>query len=183
MDMIGLELGELHLLDEMGNNVGVGNSDQERQARGSIRMVGDYLRRLKEMGLYDKTTVIITSDHGDWRASMGEPTESTEPILLYKPAGEPAFKGVRESDAPVSHADFQASVLDAMGVDYSSYGVTYSAYGEDDARIRNFYHITHDDHSRIRSLMKYEISGDVLDFDNWRFTGQIWETNYNNDLR
>ena len=147
------------------------------------RDLGDDLRRLKEMGLYEKTAVIITSDHGDWRASMGEPTESTEPILLYKPAGEPAFKGVRESDAPVSHADFQASVLDAMGVDYSSYGVTYSAYGEDDARIRNFYHITHDDHSRIRSLMKYEISGDVLDFDNWRFTGQIWETNYNNDLR
>ena len=170
-------------LDEMGNNVGVGNSDQERQARGSMRMVGDYLRRLKEMGLYEKTTVIITSDHGDWRASMGEPAESTEPILLYKPAGELAFEGVRESSAPVSHADFQASVLDAMGVDYSNYGVTYSAYGEDDARIRNFYHITHDDHSRIRSLMKYEISGDVLDFDNWRFTGQIWETNYNNDLR
>ena len=170
-------------LDEMGNNVGVGNSDQERQARGSMRMVGDYLRRLKEMGLYEKTAVIITSDHGDWRASMGEPTESTEPILLYKPAGELAFEGVRESSAPVSHADFQASVLDAMGADYSSYGATYSEYGEDDARIRNFYHITHDDHSRIRSLMKYEISGDVLDFDNWRFTGQVWETNYNNDLR
>ena len=170
-------------LDEMGNNVGVGNSDQQRQARGSMRMVGDYLRRLKEMGLYDKTAVIITSDHGDWRASMGEPTESTEPILLYKPAGELAFEGVRESSAPVSHADFQASVLDAMGADCSSYGATYSAFGEDDARIRNFYHITHDDHSRIRSLMKYEISGDVLDFDNWRFTGQVWETNYNNDLR
>ena len=170
-------------LDEMSNNVGVGNSDQQRQARGSMRMVGDYLRRLKEMGLYDKTAVIITSDHGDWRASMGEPTESTEPILLCKPAGELAFEGVRESSAPVSHADFQASVLDAMGADCSSYGATYSAFGEDDARIRNFYHITHDDHSRIRSLMKYEISGDVLDFDNWRFTGQVWETNYNNDLR
>lgn len=170
-------------LDETGRDIGIGNSDQERQARGSMRMVGYYLQKLKELGLYDKATIIITSDHGDWRASMEAPDETTEPILLYKPAGEQSFEGVRQSDAPVSHADFQATVLAAMGADHSNYGATYSEYGEEDERVRNFYQITHDENAHIHALLKYEIIGDVLNFDDWHFTGQVWETNYNNNLR
>lgn len=174
-------------IDENGNDVGLDNSDQERQARGSMRIVGEYLGKLKALGLYDDATIIITSDHGDWSASMDMPSESTEPILLVKPAGvESNGDGLEVSNAPVSHADFHASVLEAMGADsglYGKYGYTYDDIDEGMERTRTFYHIFHDlKEAKIRGWLKYEINGDVLDFSNWSFTGDMWEANYTNVL-
>ena len=173
-------------IDENGDDVGLDNSDQERQARGITRIVGEYLQDMKSLGVYDDATIIITSDHGDWYASMEMPTESTEPILLVKPSGSGSEEGIKSSNAPVSHADFHASVLKAMGASadvYSKYGYTYEEIGEDMQRTRTFYHIFHDLHeAKIRGWLKYEITGDVTDFSNWTYTGDMWETDYTNVL-
>lgn len=167
-------------IDENGWDIGADGSDQMRQARGSLRVVGDYLARLKELGLYDDATIIITSDHGDWYPSMDLPTETTEPILLYKPSGAGGSDGLMRSEAPVSHANFQATVLKAMGLDSSGYEPAYDQIAENDRVERKFFHIRHDQNAHIHGLLEYVIDGDVLDFSNWSFTGREWVTDYSN---
>lgn len=170
------------VLDENGVYVGTGASDQLTQARGVLHIVDTYLGMLKDLGLYDSATVMIMSDHGDWQASMDMPTFEIEPILLYKPANS-AVQGMSVSSAPTSHTDFHGTVLEAMGAQHDAYPSTYASIAEGAQRIRPFYHITHDDNSFIKSLLRYEIDGDVLDFANWHYTGDVWPCDYDNDLK
>lgn len=161
------------IVDENGDYVGEGNSSKEQQARGVLRMVDTYLQDMKELGIYDGATIIVTADHGDWVASLDLPDTVTSPIMLVK---EPHAEStpVAVSAAPVSHADFFATVLEAMGQDASDYESTFSEHAEGEQRVRDFYYITHDESATIKSLLGYRIEGDVLDFENWLFTGSVW---------
>ena len=149
-----------------------------------------------ELGVYDDATIIITSDHGDWTPSMELPTESTEPILLVKRAGENGatwedlqasdsdaqfVAGLLVSDSAVSQAEFQGTVLAAMGLHDDAFPTTYDTEFAAD-RVRPFYHILHGETARIYGLLGYEIQGEVTDFNNWTYTDQIWEMDWNNNL-
>ena len=169
--------------DENMNFVGEGKSTQVKQAIGCMKIVDAYLRELKDMGLYDDATIIITSDHGDWVGSMDKPNYATEPIMLVKESGADSSKPISVSLAPVSHKDFHATVLDAMGLDYANYGTRFEDVAEDAARERYMFQITHESNSHIRSLLLYYINGDVRDFANWTYSGKEWLTDYDNNLQ
>lgn len=158
--------------DEEMNNIGAGNASKESQAVGCMRIVEAYLRQLKELGVYDNSTIIITSDHGDWEASMDLPKDVTSPILLVKKANAPR-DSVMISDSPVSHQDLFGTVFSAMGLKSEDFKTSYDDVFPSD-RPRPFYQIATDESSHIRKLYGYEIEGDVLDFDNWRYTGVDW---------
>lgn len=162
-----------YTINDKGEYVGEGNSSKEMQATGSMLMASTYLRYMKDAGVYDDATIVITADHGDWAASMDLPAETTSPILLVKES-HAGFDPIRVSHAPVSHADYFATVLNAMGQDYAKYGEPFDAHVEGENRVRDFYYITHDSNSQVRSLLGYEIIGDVLDYGNWSFTGEVW---------
>jgi len=68
-----------------------------------------YFNRMKELGVYDNSTIIITADHGI-RSRVPETT-----ALLIKPKGS---TGALELDTvtELSHKYFQASILDAAGL-------------------------------------------------------------------
>ena len=162
-----------YTINDKGEYVGEGNSSKEMQATGALLMASTYLRYMKDAGVYDDATIVITADHGDWAASMDLPTEATSPILLVKKP-RAGFDPIKVSHAPVSHADYFATVLNAMGQEYTKYGEPFDAHAEEESRVRDFYYITHDSNSQVRSLLGYEINGDALDFGNWTFTGEVW---------
>ena len=162
-----------YCVDETGTDVGSGNSTLEAQAVGSMRMVSDYLRMLKDLGVYDSSTIVITADHGEWVSSPDLPTDVTTPIALVKEAN--AGDGdVVESKSPVSHEDLFGTVYSAMGVESDEFTTRYSDSFEED-RPRFVYQIGVDDRAHIRNLFGYEVIGDVLDFSNWNYTGLQWE--------
>ena len=162
-----------YTLNSEGEFVGEGEATKEGQAIGAMGIVSYYLEELKDMGLYDNATVIITADHGDWEASMDLPDMATSPIMLYK-APHAGSDPVKVSDAPISHSDYFGTVLDAVGQDYAKYGTRFTDHAEDEHRVRDFYYLTHDADAQIRSLLGYTIDGDVNDFSNWTFTGDVW---------
>ena len=166
-------------IDENGEYVGEGNSSQEQQARGSLRMVSTYLEEMKELGVFDDATIIVTADHGDWEASLEAPDEVTSPIILVKPP-HAELNPVQVSESPVSHADFFATILQAMGQDASGYGDTIYDQAEGEQRVRDFYHITHDAGSIIKSVIGYRIGADALNFDDWELTGDTWPCDIQN---
>ena len=104
----------------------------EETIRGLIVICEEYLSQLKELGVYDDATVIITADHGSWYGN------DPQPILFVKKAGE-TQEQMKVNSAPVSLGDFQATILSLIGEDYSEYGTSIFDWKEGDERARTVY--------------------------------------------
>ena len=160
-----------YVIDENGVDIGYGKSTRDKQARGSMRMVGDYLDQLKKLGVYDQTTIIITADHGNYYHISTPLKEPATPIMLVKPANAPD-KPLETSDVAVAAGDTMPTVLTALGADVGEYGVPmWELTDPDRARI---YLMTTSDGSHDQEILEYEISGDALDMANWKLTGRSW---------
>lgn len=164
-----------YTMDENAQFVGEGASSMEAQSLGSIAIVSEYVRQLKELGLYEDATVIVTADHGYWYSEPGVIDAPTSPLMMVKPACDAAqaARPLAVSSAPVSHLDFPATVIDAMGGNGAAYGQTvWQAEGE--GRERRYYMTSNDgwDDTVIREFV---VSGDAMDFGNWSLTGREWD--------
>ena len=171
---------EPFLVDENGINVSPFNTTEERQTQGSFLMVGEYLNQLKELGLYDDATIIVTADHGEWYYTAEHLKSPSCPIMMVKPGHQTAEEAAAPlvfSDVPVSHDDFQSTVLQSMGASdevVSAYGTSILDL-DDSPRIRTYITSrwnTPDDRTEI--MDEYEIDGYALDINNWTYTGRTW---------
>ena len=166
-------------LNENAQSMGDGNSTLIRQARGSLTIVSEYLEQMKELGVYDSSTIIVTADHGNWYLTE-QIDHATSPIMLVKPscaeAGDRAASRapLAVSEMPVSHFDFQATVIDAVGGDASAFGQTVFE-SDDPDRVRHYFMTAVRSDQTYVAIKEFEIRGDALDFGNWTLTGREWE--------
>lgn len=167
-----------YVLDENGL-LSDGESTLEQQTQGTFAILDEYLRELKELGVYDDATIIVTADHGIWYPTTEIISEPSTPLCLVKPAssGEPTAP-CQVSLAPVSQDDFHPTVIEAVGGDKSKYGegMTYFDVPEGEGRVRHYDMTRYPDDtlSRFNELDRFEISGDARDFDSWRLTDVKW---------
>lgn len=148
-----------------------GETTLDQQSLGSLLIVENYMDELKRLGVYDKTTIIVTADHGEWYLTDKPIERTSTPIMLVKPAqtAQEASEPMKVSYAPTGHLDYPATVIDAVGGDASRYGPT--VFEADDAdRPRYFWWPTSDGKDLI-DLIEYKVRGNALDFDNWELTG------------
>lgn len=166
-------------LNEEGARCEEDSVSVEQQGAGVLKIVSEYLIQLKELGVYDQSTIIVTADHGRL-AGIGVdrqedyPLETTEPILLAKPAGASSTKACQRSEVPTGHEDYPATILEAMGAHIDDPTV-FEVGNEERARLFNWTqelvdHGTHYD----AEIVQYEIDGDVFDYGNWHQTGITW---------
>lgn len=165
-----------YIMDEQTNYVPSGTS-LEAQTIGAFNIVRNYLDRLRELGKYDDATIFILADHGVWGGSADENGRlkmATTPLCMVKPAYEQGAVpvGVSISMNPVSQDDFHATVLEAMGVDGSSYGATYFDEESPD-RIRYHYQLVPSEEGD-KEVYQFEIKGDARNWENWETTGKYW---------
>lgn len=131
------------------------------QMRGSLKVVFEYIRQLKEVGKYDDALIFITADHGAvMRDKDGEETPVEFPILMVKEPYESRDE-MLYSKAPVCHADIIATIRKAAGI-YTS-DKTIGEYTEGEERIRYFY-----DTLGAKPFDRYQIIGDVADQESWK---------------
>lgn len=162
-----------YTLDRNGNDVGEGNTSFTDQAIGSMKIVNEYLDQMKELGVYDSSTIIVTADHGYWYITPDMIWDTTSPIMLVKPANETGERSpLAMSDAPVSHMDFQPTVIEAVGGESDKYGDTI--FEIDDLDRKRLYYMTTSNGKHDTGIREIEIDGDALDFDNWKLTGNDW---------
>ena len=176
-----------YIMDENGNSVDVDQSDHAslvNQARGSLGIVEEYIQQLKDLGVYDQSTIVITADHGVWPWNHETLTKTTSPILLVKPAGADTSQPLQTSEVPTGHLDLPATLEWSVGAwNGSEAGATGSSTVNaggvpvfdvtDDDRPRYFYWNDHDgkiDHH----FVEYEVDGEANDFSNWHTTGREW---------
>jgi hypothetical protein len=134
------------------------------QAKGSMKVVYEYIRQLKALGKYDDATIIITADHGTAGGVVkdnGESIQQSLPILFVKMPYTTSDE-ITISMAPVAHEDLITTIKSVAGIDVDSKIIT--DYGEEDDRVRV---------SRVKTDnfdIKYEIDGNVRDVENWNIT-------------
>ena len=171
-------------LDRNGEEVGVGNSNPLDQAIGSMKIVETYINELKQLGVYDQTTVIVTTDHGSWWCQEGEIDQPKSPIVLFKPAASVAGgrdKPLAVSESPVSAGDILATVEEVIGAPNSaSFGESLVDKVEDGSRYRKgeqtrYFYMTTSDGVHDQKIQKYAINGDARDLCSWSRTNVEWD--------
>lgn len=100
--------------------------------KGLSVILNEYMQQLKDIGMYDDATIIITADHGAWYGG------DTQPIFFIKQSGE-THEALAVNEAPISLDDMQATILSLAGEDYSAYGTSVFDWNADDARERTVY--------------------------------------------
>ena len=135
--------------------------------RACFEILNVYFRKMKNLGVYDNSTIILLADHG---RVFDEKTAVTT-CLLIKPKGSSgALK--TDSKTELSNRYFAASVLEAAGFSHDDLGVSYfDIINGASPPIRYFYSY---DAQRGRTEAFalsgfYEISGDANDITNWRY--------------
>lgn len=143
------------------------------QSRGCMKILFQYIEQLKQLGIYDNATIIITADHGQnflfdeshakSQEELGlEPTSS--PIMFVKERNVHHENGIVISKAPVSHEEVLATVMKAVGGDSGKYGRTFAEIGEAEERERVFIYGRYPDLSFLRCT----IQGDVMNASDWK---------------
>ena len=163
-------------INELGEDVGLSNATVIQQSRGSLLMVSYYIDRLKELGVYDNSTIIITADHGTYYQVFDEFLDKTStPIVIVKPAQSAELDALplQISDNPVAAEDVVATVIEAVGGNTDGFG--QSVFTEFDPLRKRYYLMTQcDEEGSDKNAIQYEITGDANDFSNWVLTGQKW---------
>ena len=85
-----------------------------QQIQGDFNIIADYLEQMKELGVYDTSTIIIAADHGSVDLFQN-------PAVFIKKAYE-QNQDVTYNSAPATFINVRASIADAFLADYSSYG-------------------------------------------------------------
>lgn len=93
----------------------------------------EYIRQLKNLegDIYDNALIIITADHGIDR-------NTPQPVYFIKPP-HISQEEMQVTSAPISHDDFQATVLNCIGQDYTGYGTSVFEWKEGDQRTREYW--------------------------------------------
>ena len=118
--------------------------------------IQEMLDQLREMGLYDSSTIIITADHGD--VNLAE-----QPIFLLKEKN--ATDPYRDSTAPFSLFDLPVYLTELAGeeADPGEFGMDLHALAEDEVRERHFFR--HDGGSIVSVIKEWKFTGNVYDPD------------------
>ncbi|MCM1263049.1 MAG: LTA synthase family protein, partial [Butyrivibrio sp.] len=148
--------------DENGNYKE--NSTLEETAKGCMVIVEEYLNKLKEVGVYDDATIIITSDHG----SRKEP----QVIFYLKEPGE-THDVSPITNAPISFREFMPTIAKAAGLDNSAYGQTIYDFSQDELRERTIWIREYDNDYPTLPYYTGEKDGNANVYYGHTYTGDI----------
>lgn len=139
------------------------------QTLGCFQIIINTLNKMKELGIYERSEIIIVADHGDAISDYKPIQRATAIGLFHKPSGE-AGTALKYSKAPVSHKNIPATILKAMGVEnYSKFGTPLDEVAEDAKITRYFYKSVMDSTEKHESyVIKYAINGDATSLFYWK---------------
>lgn len=115
-------------ITENGEEIWTEDYSREDVYKGVMLIVENYINGLKEVGVYDNSTIIILADHNqNWHPEMV--------LFMIKRAGENHDSFVI-NHAPICSNDFQPTILNIIGEDYLDFGTTIYDWNEGDERER-----------------------------------------------
>jgi len=149
--------------------------DYRYAVRGSFAIINNYFTQMKELGIYDSSTIVILADHGRnpigglWHKDNYPWDGVTTPALLIKPKNERGSLE-RNQTAELSHTNFRASILQFAGLPHEDFGLSYSDIINGSLRqTRTHYWLEWENANNYTLGDKFEIRGDANDLSNWKY--------------
>lgn len=134
------------------------NGDYKKDAteqaayRGALQLVLNYIDKMRALGKYDDTTIIITADHGH---STNEAKRQSAPMVI-KPKN--AKGTMRRSSVPVCQLDIIPTIMSEAGLNAEHrYGKSLFEYTLTDKRSRLYYQTMFKDTISRCDLIEYSI--------------------------
>ena len=115
------------------------SSDYKGALNGCMTIFKEYINQLKQIGVYDNSTIILTADHG-----MNKKFEASS-VFLIKPAGRTAEKLIINSAPGNVQSDTLPTILDCMGLPYEQLEYSMFDLTEDMVRTRCFRQLAFDE--------------------------------------
>ncbi len=140
---------------------------EQKQALGSLRIVAEYIRQLKELGLYENTTLFVLADHGD--NTYYQPNHEQNPLFMVKVAN--THKRFTVSETRLSFRDLPKMMVDSLQnrlnieAEYVVEGCRYFYVG-----IRD---------SKAYGVTEYVSEGNAYDASSYHETGKIYRPEQN----
>jgi hypothetical protein len=139
----------------------------------SFKIINRYIDQLKELGLYENATIIITGDHGSLQNSDTRlPTDPSRPnpiltALFVKESGS-SETPLAVSSAPVMQADILPTILRSEGIQSDTdFGRSVFEIQEDEIRTRKHNFQSYQKDSGGYEVIEYEIVGLARNLKNW----------------
>lgn len=167
-----------------------GFAAQTEQAIGVLRQVQRVVQRMKELGVYEASRILIVADHGD--DSEGEPlwfslggdgafttTEVTAnemasalPVLLYKESGQRRL-ATEPKVATTSMALYWVPCLLGFGEFDQCEEFDRAQRGELVDRVHYQYRLIGEGGSGESQFKRYSVVGNSRNPDSWKYVGQV----------
>lgn len=159
-----------------------GRKNVLQQARCGLQAVLDVFSRMKELGIYDDSLIILMADHGAWvRLRDFDPQKKSDainsksaamavPLLAIKRSNDTG--AYRVSDAPTSIADLPATVAAALGLKAQFPGIDVFTLAENGTRERRHYKYFYGENRKapgyLNKMHEVIVNGSVFDHEAWR---------------
>ncbi len=169
-----------YAIDKNGNYTGAvlpnTRENYKNEARAILAIFGDLLKKLKQLGIYDETLIILQGDHGSGIKSPinGNSYDFIPPRLLALLAikRRAAVGPTVLSQAQTSIADIPRSILEAEGLD--SYFPGDDVFTIDPNRNRTRWFIRYKQEAgETRTLVRYSINGSIYEKSSYKEEGLL----------
>ena len=154
--------------DESFAEMGEDHSDRWNELvaiNTSMQIIDTYIQQMKDLGIYNKSTIIIVGDHAAAISDKKELSGARRTALLVKPRGSGKGK-ILTSQAQVAHENIWQTILDSEKIQHS-YSFSPSVFdipeGEDRIRKYNFQRM---DSGYFENIF-YSVNGPSIKFNNW----------------
>lgn len=167
----------LHLPNEYDENFNALTVDNDYNVISgmtqSFKIINLYISQLKELGLYEDATIIITGDHSDMGYEERDPYMPYVTALLVKKSGVGDGELVRSS-APVCHDDLFATALASEGLSTEGFGRSVFEIPEDEERTRRYFYQKVGNAVRTDyEWIEMEITGSARDLKSWKIVNRF----------
>jgi len=128
-------------------------------------MVEEYMNQLKELGVYDSSTIIVMADHGS--------KFNGQPIFFIKNKDERHEK-MLETAAPIDYDAFVPTIVQVLGEDHSTYGKSIYDYYDGEWRERIFLERAFD--ANYPDVKRYDGMANAAEnvWHQYKYTGDMW---------
>jgi len=144
-------------------------TDPVTETQGCFNIIYEYIRQLKDLGIYEETCIIITGDHSN---SQGQTAG-----LFYKPFGDEG-RSLQLNSAPTSDTNLVPTVLDQAGVRsnaLAAQGYPYPLVTTENTPVRWSIAVQVDDIAGPFDIRISKISGKVRDSESWQLIKDLGE--------
>jgi len=166
-----------------------GFSAYQEYAIASLKLMGGYLSKLKSIGAYDNSAIIITADHGggeyhdrsyDHKSgeykkipTIGRQVASGKPLLLVKEFSNNGPLSL--SDKPLSLLDVAPTLGDFAGISIDTEGIPLKDIPDDSPRERTYFHYSFTSWSSayLDDFEVFKIDGHVFEEGAWQRKGTL----------